>query len=100
MGRLRREECKNIGMLNVHPGFDPLEWLKNDKTRQVKTRGLRFRARFKRDETRRDWRAIPESAGLGQDYFFMLGKIREKNGKKTRWEGTTHYYCKEYSQGL
>ena len=44
------------------------------------TRGLSSRAHFERDETRRDWKAIPELVGLGQEYFFMvplLGKIRE-----------------------
>ena len=49
--------------------------------------GLSFRARFERDETRQDWRAIPELAGLGQDYFFMvplLGKIREIKSKRKR----------------
>ena len=38
---------------------------------------------MKWDETRRDWKAIPELAGPGQDYFFMvplLGKIWEKFG--------------------
>ena len=47
----------------------------------AKSRGLRSRACFKRDETRRYWKAIPELAGPGQDYFFMvplLGKIWEK----------------------
>ena len=46
------------------------------------TRGLRSRARFKRDETRRDWRPIP--VGPVHDYFFMvplLGKYREKSLK-------------------
>ena len=41
------------------------------------------------NETRRDWRAIPELAGPGQDYFFqvlLLGKILEKSGKLTRRE--------------
>ena len=34
------------------------------------------------NETRRDWRAIPELAGPGQNYFYMvplLGKIQEVN---------------------
>ena len=55
------------------------------------SRGLRSRARFKRDETRWDWKAIPELAGPGQDYFFMaplLGKIQEKIREKfgTGWD--------------
>ena len=39
------------------------------------------------NKTRRDWKAIPELAGLGQDYFFMvllLEKIREKSEKKDK----------------
>ena len=55
-------------------------------------RGLRSRARFKRDETRQDWKAIPELAGPGQDYFFMvplLGKIRKKIRDGTGLLGTT-----------
>ena len=47
-------------------------------------RGLRSRARFKRDETRRDQTSFPELAVSGQDYFFLvssLEKIGEKSGK-------------------
>ena len=47
-------------------------------------RGLHSRARFKRDETRRDWTSFPELAVRGQYYFFLvssLEKIREKSGK-------------------
>ena len=51
-----------------------------------------FRARFKRDETRRDWTSFLELAVPGKDYFFLvplLEKIREKNG--TGRDGTTQY---------
>ena len=36
------------------------------------------------NETRQDWRALPELAGLAQDYFILVplfGKIQEKFGK-------------------
>ena len=67
------------------------------------TRGLRSRAPFKRDETRRDWKAIPELAGPGQDYFFMvplLGKIREKFKKNSGWDGTTQNHSGKVLNGL
>ena len=43
-------------------------------------RGLRSRALFYRDETRRDWRAILELALLGQDCFFQVPLVG-KSGK-------------------
>ena len=39
---------------------------------RLSDRGLCSRACLERDETRRDWRAIPELAGLVQDYFIMI----------------------------
>ena len=48
----------------------------------VSPRGLRSPACLERDETRRDWRAIPELAGKRKDYFSLvplLEKIREIN---------------------
>ena len=48
------------------------------------SRGLRSRARFERDETRRDWNSFPELAVPGRDNFFLvssLEKIRENSGK-------------------
>ena len=54
------------------------------KSKLTLDRGLLSRARFEQDEARRDWRAIPELAGLVYDYFIMvplLVKIREKSRK-------------------
>ena len=42
------------------------------------------------NETRRDWRAIPELAGLGQDYFFMVPLL----GEITRTVNTFENYGK------
>ena len=49
-----------------------------------RARGLHSRACFKRDNTRWDWQSLPELAGLGQDYFFMVPlfwKIGKNPGK-------------------
>ena len=34
------------------------------------------------NQTRRDWRAIPELAGPGQDYFFMVPLLGENPENK------------------
>ena len=65
----------------------------------IQIRGLRSRARFKREETRRDWKAIPELAGPGQDYFFMV-PLLGKFGKNLGWDGTTQYHSGKVLNGL
>ena len=45
-----------------------------------KNRGLRSRARFKRDKTRRDWTSFPKLAVPGKDYFFWF-RCSRKSGK-------------------
>ena len=54
---------------------------------------MRSQARFKQDETKKDWTSFSELAVPGKDYFFAGPVAQENPGNKL--DGTTRYLSRK-----